>query len=36
MAGFILGAGSGVLAGAAVYYTLATGIAENTALLRSE
>jgi len=36
MAGFLLGAGSGVLAGAAVYYTLSTGIQENTALLRAE
>jgi altered-inheritance-of-mitochondria protein 5 len=36
MAGFLLGAGSGVLAGAAVYYTLSTTIAQNTALVRSE
>jgi hypothetical protein len=36
MAGFILGAGSGVLAGAAVYFTLANDIRQNTAIAQAE
>ncbi|WRT63631.1 uncharacterized protein IL334_000554 [Kwoniella shivajii] len=36
MSGFILGTGSGILASAAVYYTLSTSLRESTAGLRSE
>ncbi|WWD22347.1 hypothetical protein CI109_106838 [Kwoniella shandongensis] len=36
MSGFILGTGSGVLAAAAVYYTLSTSLNAQTASLRSE
>ncbi|WVQ80439.1 hypothetical protein IAT38_002544 [Cryptococcus sp. DSM 104549] len=36
MSGFILGTGSGVLAAAAVYYTLSTSLSTNTAHLRSD
>jgi hypothetical protein len=36
MAGFILGTGSGVLAAAAVYYTISTSISASTSSLRSE
>ncbi len=36
MAGFILGTGSGVLAAAAVYYTISTFISASTSSLRSE
>lgn len=36
MAGFLLGTGTGLLAGAAVYYTLSTEIAQHTAVLRQE
>ncbi|WVW81703.1 hypothetical protein I302_103698 [Kwoniella bestiolae CBS 10118] len=36
MSGFILGTGSGILASAAVYYTLSTSLKESTAGLRSE
>jgi hypothetical protein len=36
MAGFLLGAGSGVLAGAAVYYTISTTIAHRTDQIRRE
>lgn len=36
MAGFLLGAGSGVLAGAAVYYTLASEIAQSTRIAQAE
>ncbi|WVQ94056.1 hypothetical protein IAU59_001134 [Kwoniella sp. CBS 9459] len=36
MSGFILGTGSGILASAAVYYTLSTSLRESTATLRSE
>lgn len=36
MAGFLLGTGSGLLAGAAVYYTLSTDLEKNTLNLRNE
>nr|ODO04421.1 hypothetical protein L204_00780 [Cryptococcus depauperatus CBS 7855] len=36
MPGFILGTGSGVLAAAAIYYTLSTHLKTNTTTLRSE
>ncbi|OCF36085.1 hypothetical protein I316_01957 [Kwoniella heveanensis BCC8398] len=36
MSGFILGTGSGILASAAVYYTLSTSLRDSTAALRSE
>ncbi|KAK8845401.1 hypothetical protein IAR55_006114 [Kwoniella newhampshirensis] len=36
MSGFVLGTGSGVLAAAAVYYTLSTSLNAQTASLRSE
>lgn len=36
MAGFILGTGSGVLAAAAVYYTMSTHLAQDTSALQAE
>jgi len=36
MAGFVLGTGSGILAAAAVYYTLSVDLAQQTAALRGE
>ncbi|KAK4687074.1 MICOS complex subunit MIC12, partial [Tremellales sp. Uapishka_1] len=36
MAGFILGTGSGILASAAVYYTLSSSLARSTSALQSE